>query len=164
LSDEGLLAIERLKQSDFWSNINHIYTNTEQKAIQDALLIGEKFGHTIIKKSCLNENDRSSTGFMPYDEFMRNIYTFFANPHESQLGWETAVDATDRIVSCINQIAQTVDDDDNVAIIGHGVVFGLFLCHLKNKAPDFKETQKDLGSLIHIDWTTKTINKPWTKY
>ena len=101
---------------------------------------------------------------MPYDKFMNNIYAFFANPKQSQLGWETATGATDRIVSCINQIAQTTPKNDDVAIIGHGVVFGLFLCYLKNKSPDFKETQKNLGSYIHINWAAKSITGTWTKY
>ncbi|MFZ5730653.1 MAG: histidine phosphatase family protein, partial [Pseudomonadota bacterium] len=77
------------------------------------------------------ENDRSATGFVPPDPFERLADAFFAHPEESVRGWETAAAAQGRIVAATMEILQAHPGPGDVAIVAHGGVGTLLLCHLK---------------------------------
>ena len=78
----------------------------------------------------LAENDRSSTGFLPPDEFEQVVNEFFSNPSVSVRGWERAIDAQSRIVRAVTGISKTKGPAGPAAIISHGAVGTLLYCHL----------------------------------
>jgi broad specificity phosphatase PhoE len=78
----------------------------------------------------LGENDRSSTGFLPAKEFEAIADQFFAAPHDSVLGWETANSAQQRIVAGVMKITEEDESSGAIAIVSHGAVGALLLCHL----------------------------------
>jgi broad specificity phosphatase PhoE len=76
----------------------------------------------------LGENDRTSTGFLPPNEFDLVASAFFARPSESVRGWETAVAAQARISRAVDEILGQRKTTADVAILGHGAVGALLMC------------------------------------
>lgn len=111
-------------------NITAIYCSTEQKAIDGASIIAEHRSLPFQQIPDLGENDRSSTGFLPPDEFERVADEFFARPGESVRGWERAIDAQSRIVRAVEQLNKTDRSGGAIAIVSHGAVGTLLYCHL----------------------------------
>ena len=66
----------------------------------------------------LGENDRSSTGFLPRDEFEATVDAFFAQPQTSIRGWERAADAQKRIIRAVEHILSIAPAGGDLAIIG----------------------------------------------
>lgn len=79
----------------------------------------------------MHENDRTSTGYLPSEEFERVADAFFASPDKSIRGWEKAIDAQKRIVSQTEEVLQN-HDHGNLLIVGHGAVGTLLFCHYSN--------------------------------
>jgi broad specificity phosphatase PhoE len=110
--------------------ITAIYCSGERKAIEGAEILGRctRVRPRIVRE--LHENDRSSTGFLPPAAFQATADRFFSHPAESIRGWETAVDAQARIVAGVDQIISNDKTDGDIAIVAHGGVGALLLCHL----------------------------------
>ncbi|WP_338110414.1 histidine phosphatase family protein [Rhodovastum atsumiense] len=71
------------------------------------------------------------TGYLPKTEFEEVADQFFARPEESVRGWERAADAQRRIVAAVERIMPTAVSNGDTAVIPHGGVGALLLCHLK---------------------------------
>ena len=81
----------------------------------------------------LAENDsRSATGYLTGPEFDAAVDEFAsARPEESVRGWERAIDAQlARIIGATKAILNANTAEGDVAIVGHGGVGTLLLCHL----------------------------------
>jgi len=111
-------------------DIRSIYCSAERKAVEGAeiLAAGLGLGFTVIE--ALGEN-RSSTGYLPKAEFEATAELFFARPSESVRGWERATDAQRRIVAAMADILLRQPSGGSIAIVSHGAVGALYLCHLK---------------------------------
>ncbi len=134
LSERGVERMRRLLDQPWVSEITAIYCSTEQKAIDGASLLAQHLSLPLSQVAALGENDRSATGFLPADEFKAVAHQFFAQPHESIRGWETAAAAQQRIVNAVNQVIDADCSSGSVAIVSHGGVSTLLLCHLANYA------------------------------
>lgn len=109
--------------------VRAIYSSTERKARQAAAIVGSSLDLSVNEREDLGENDRSSTGFLPEQEFWPVVEAFFAEPDASVRGWESARGAQTRI----RQAAQAVMDDapeGDVLIAAHGGVGTLLRCNL----------------------------------
>jgi broad specificity phosphatase PhoE len=83
----------------------------------------------------LGENDRSVTGYLPKAEFEAVADLFFAHPDESIRGWERAADAQRRIVGAVERVlTASADCGGDIAVVAHGGVGTLLLCHLRGTA------------------------------
>jgi broad specificity phosphatase PhoE len=83
----------------------------------------------------LGENDRSATGYLPRAEFEAVADRFFAQPDTRVRGWECAADAQRRIVTAVGRVlAVSAGCGGDIAIISHGAVGTLLLCHLSGAA------------------------------
>lgn len=105
--------------------------SNERKARDGAEILTEGLGlskYTVV--TGLGENDRSATGFLNKEEFEAAVDAFFAQPHTSVRGWETAADAQARIVRAVEQVLSQAPDEQDVAMIGHGATGTLLYCHL----------------------------------
>jgi len=129
LSDKGRSRVHSLAQSGALGGTTRVISSAETKAIETAAPLAERLGCELEIREHMHENDRSSTGFLPPQEFESVADQFFANPAESVRGWETAVRAQSRIVA---EVAQCLDQpaDGDVLFVGHGGVGTLLLCHL----------------------------------
>ena len=132
LSDLGRERMRQLSQQPWTQEIGSIYSSREQKAIDGAGILADALGLSFTKMEALGEIDRASTGYLPFDEFMGVYAEFLANPTSSVRGWEVLVDAQQRIIEAIDTV---VDDakgvDGHIAVVAHGVVGLLYLCHIK---------------------------------
>ena len=131
LSEHGKDRMRQMLAHLWVSGIGSVYCSTEQKAIDGAAILAAHLSLDYTMVEALGENDRSSTGYLPHDEFMATVALFFAHPDESVRGWETARDAQRRIVDAVDKIVENDDNGGNVAIVSHGGVATLHLCRLK---------------------------------
>ena len=107
-----------------------IYTSTERKSVEAAAPVASHLLLTPTTMADLGENDRSSTGYLPPEEFEATADLFFARPNESVRGWETARDAQTRIVAAIEEINGENRMGNDLLVVGHGGVGALLRCHL----------------------------------
>ena len=130
LSDLGRARMNAALAQPWVPEISAVYSSAEQKSIDGAEILSRHLSLGFTARHELGENDRSSTGFLPPDEFEAVADQFFARPDESVRGWETASAAQQRIVTAVNSLAKTDSSSGTIAIVSHGAVGTLLYCHL----------------------------------
>jgi broad specificity phosphatase PhoE len=130
LSARGRCRMHRLLRRDWLWEVGAIYCSTEQKALDGATILSEVTRVPVHAVAELGENDRSATGYLPPAEFDAAVDAFFARPSESVRGWERAEAAQARIVRAITHIARVAPGSSPLAVVSHGGVGTLLLCHL----------------------------------
>lgn len=131
LSERGRDRMRTMLKQPWLPTLTRLYASREQKAIDGAMILSDHLNidyHTIAE---LGENDRSSTGYMPANEFESVADEFFAHPEKSILGWETAKDAQKRIVNAVQIILNATSATDTIGIVSHGAVGTLLMCKLQ---------------------------------
>ncbi len=134
LSERGTARMRVLLRQPWISDLTAIYCSTEQKAIDGASVLAQHLSLPVHQVVELGENDRSATGFLPAAEFELIVNQFFAHPHVSIRGWETAAAAQQRIVHAVNRVVDEDPSPGSIAVVSHGGVSTLLLCHLANYA------------------------------
>ena len=164
----GLARMRSMLSLDWVAAISFVASSTERKAMDGAAILAAHLNLTFVTHPGLGENDRSTTGYLPKPEFEAMADAFFGRPSESVSGWERAIDAQIRIVAAIQDVLRTAPPGD-VAIVSHGGVGALLLCHLRaspiSRAADqpagtggnFLAFDRHNGRLRH-DW--RPIDKP----
>lgn len=141
LSERGRERMRRFATGEFARSVRCVVSSTERKAIESAEILAAASGVTPVSCLELGENDRSSTGYMPKAEFEATADRFFAAPDESVRGWETARDAQSRIVGAVTRVLELHGSNSPVAIVAHGGVGTLLLCHLLGEPIDRRRDQ-----------------------
>lgn len=118
-----------------------VYASAERKAQDAAEIHAQALGLSVQTEPELHENDRSATGYLPKDQFEAMADAFFAQPDQSVRGWERAVDAQARIVRAVTRIAQADRTGGDIAVLAHGGVGTLLLCHALGAAIDRRHDQ-----------------------
>ena len=131
LSPRGRQRMHALLAQPWVLNLGGVWCSTERKAIDGAEIIANAIGTTPRLLATLGENDRSATGYLSKVEFEATADAFFADPHASISGWETAADAQRRIVAAIATVVTETPAAYDIAVVSHGGVGTLLLCHLK---------------------------------
>ena len=90
LSDLGRARMNAALAQPWVAEISAVYSSAEQKSMGGAEILSRHLSLGFTARHELGENDRSSTGFLPPDEFEAVADQFFARPDESVRGWETA--------------------------------------------------------------------------
>ncbi len=163
LSAEGIGAAKRVAIKSFWKDINNIYTSTEIKTIQTAEIINKKHKIPYESTNCLNEFESKSTGFLPIEEFIDAMKSFYEKPAESFRGWERLIDAEYRVLNCIKKITR-MPENSSIAIIGHGATGTLLKCFYKGVTPSWEEDPKQTGCYFIADIENKKLIQDWKKY
>lgn len=163
LSRRGRERMEALLTQPWVRGIGSVYCSAEQKAIDGAEILA---GHLSISYRIiedLGEIDRSSTGYLPRDEFMSAMDAFFADPEQSIRGWEIAREARQRIVRAVEQVLRSDRSSGDIAIVSHGAVGALLLCHLKNRPISREESQPgvDGGNFYCFDADSRALLHGW---
>lgn len=145
------------------NNISSIYCSTEQKAIDSAEILAEHLSIGFEMFNELGEIDRSSTGYLLHDEHEATKNRFFVNPDRSIRGWETAYEAQQRIVRAIETIIENDKSDRDIAIVSHGGVGALYLCHLKSCQISIREEQPSTngGNYYCFDAQSRSLLHGW---
>ena len=118
-----------------------MWCSTERKARDGAQILTENLSLPVTELADLGENDRSATGYLLRTEFEAMADQFFAHPEQSVHGWERAVDAQCRIVAAVEEVLAAASNRGDVAIISHGGVGTLLLCHLRGCPIDREHDQ-----------------------
>jgi broad specificity phosphatase PhoE len=134
LSERGQRRMRSLLSQEWLFQVDVIYCSTEQKAIDGAAILSAATGVPFHAVAELGENDRSATGYLPHAEFEATVDAFFAHPRESVRGWERAEAAQERIVGAVARIARAAPGYGPIAVVSHGGVGALLLCHLKGRS------------------------------
>jgi broad specificity phosphatase PhoE len=148
LSAHGIARMRTMLSRPWIPGITRVASSTERKAIDGATILASHLGLSIVTHPGLGENDRSSTGYLPKSEFETMADAFFARPEESVRGWERAVDAQARIVAATGEVLRAAPPG-NVAIVSHGGVGALLLCHLLG-SPISRTADQPPGSGGHL--------------
>lgn len=130
LSARGLARSRAMLGAPWVAGIGAVFSSAERKARDMADILGAHLGLTPVIDAGLGENDRSATGYLPRAEFERTADAFFAHPETSIRGWERAVDAQARIVAAVARVVAAAPPEGDIALIAHGGVGALLLCHL----------------------------------
>ncbi len=145
LSARGLARMETLLSQAWVREIGVIWSSTERKATDAAAVLARGLGVGFATLAALGENDRSATGYLPRAAFDAMADAFFGSPHESVRGWERAVDAQARIVAAVEEVIARSPGDGAIAILSHGAVGALYLCHLQG-VPISRAADQPAGS------------------
>ena len=157
LNARGLARMHAMLTRNWIGGIVRVASSTERKAVDGARILSGRLGASPVQHAGLGENDRSATGYLPRPEFEAMADAFFARPNESVRGWEPAVDAQTRIVAAMRDVLRAAPRGD-VAVISHGGVGALLLCHLL-ASPISRSADQPLGFGGHVlafnraDWT-----------
>jgi len=143
LSPRGVERMERIANLEWVADIDTIYCSKEAKAVDGAEILSRLCHAPIYQLVQLGENDRSATGYLPKREFEATADEFFAKPLHNVRGWESASAAQARIVSAIQFAVKARTDSRTMAVVSHGGVGGLLLCHLKQRPISRLEDQPE---------------------
>jgi len=133
LSARGRRRMQAALDLPWAGEIEQVFSSAEQKAVDGATILREglDLDHTVV--GALGENDRSATGFLEPEAFWSVVEAFFAEPERSVRGWERACDAQPRIVAAVERCLADAAGRQCIAVVAHGGVGCLLLCHLKGE-------------------------------
>ncbi len=104
-------------------------TSHEPKARETGQILADLLGVPCASAAGLQEHDRSGVPYFANKvDFETAVANFFARPDELVFGGETAVQARNRFATAVQQQLGTYPQD-TLAIVAHGTVLTLFLCH-----------------------------------
>ena len=165
LSARGRERMEKLLAQPWVDSIDVIYCSTEQKAIDGAEILARHLSIDYEMVEDLGEIDRSATGYLPEEEHAIVARQVFVHPERSARGWETARAAQGRIVEAVECIVARSRNKGNLAIVSHGGVGTLLLCHLKGSPIHWGDRQPGGhgGNYYCFDATSQALIHRWRR-
>lgn len=138
-------------------------SSAETKAIELATHLATTCNGHVETDENLGENDRSSTGYLPADEFEEMADQFFASPEMSVQGWERALDAQTRIVDGVQNHVNNHQTDHDLVFCGHGAVGTLLLCHIgKRDIRRIEDQPAGGGNVFQFSLAPNELLCEWT--
>jgi len=130
LSERGLARMRAGLSQPWIARLTAVYSSAERKAREGGEILAERVGCTLQVRPALGEVDRSATGYLPHAEHEATANAMFAEPDVSARGWETARNAQRRIVGALTALLAEDASPGAIAIVSHGAVGALLLCHV----------------------------------
>jgi broad specificity phosphatase PhoE len=165
LSERGRDRMRRLLERPWVGTVATVFSSAERKARDAAAILAAHRGLPVTIIDGLGENDRSATGYLPRAEFEAVADAFFARPQESVRGWERAADAQARIVAAVERAIALARLEGDVAILSHGGVGALLLCHLTgmpiSRAAD--QPGEGGGNVFAFEAATRRLLRGWRR-
>ena len=159
LAPEGVARMRRY--ADTLPRPDAVWASTECKAIEAAGVLAGRHGVGVRVHAGLDENDRSSTGYLPPEAFQAAADAFFARPEESFQGWERAVDAQARVVAAWREIVAESRGaaGGEIVIVGHEGTGTLLLCALAGLGIDRRHDAPGQG--CWWGWQAGALTAGW---
>jgi broad specificity phosphatase PhoE len=163
LSERGIARHRAFAEMPVCDGLTRVISSDERKARDGAEILAQARGLPCHVLPDLHENDRSATGYLPRDEFEQVADAFFAMPDHSVRGWERAVDAQARIVRAVETAVQQFPTGD-LAIVSHGGVGALLMCHLAGAPVSraWDQPGQGGGNYFCISLPDRRIVQGWT--
>lgn len=165
LSSVGRQRMRAALEQPWLRHVRSVFSSAERKARDAADILAGHLGLSAVIVADLGENDRSATGYLPKAEFEAVADRFFARPEESVRGWERAIDAQCRIAGAVERVIGTAATVGDIAIVSHGGVGALLLCHLKGVPISRAEDQPGDGggNVFSFDAATRRLLSGWRR-
>jgi broad specificity phosphatase PhoE len=165
LSPVGMRRMRLALERPWLTGVKSVFSSGERKARDAAGLLAEQLRLKPVVVEGLGENNRSATGYLPKAEFEAVADEFFARPEESVRGWERAADAQRRIVDAVEHIISMAATEGDIAIVSHGGVGALLLCHLKGVSISRSEDQPGGGggNVYSFDGSDRRLISGWRR-
>lgn len=160
LSDTGFRRMHAIAAMDAVSSVQSVWCSDEQKALDGAGVLAGKLGITHHVLPELGENDRSSTGYLPAEDFEPVVDSFFGEPDRSVRGWETATHAQERIVAAMRRVCRDSVAGD-IAVVAHGGVGNLLNCHIRKLPISREYAALGMGSWFSFDRDSWALQSDW---
>lgn len=164
LSPRGRERMTRALALPWIRGVRAVWCSTERKARDGAEILAAHLGMPIEELAELGENDRTATGYLSRAEFEAVADLFFSHPNESVRGWERALDAQRRIVAAIDEVlTASTDCGGDVAVVAHGGVGTLLLCHLRGDpiGRQYDQPPNNGGNYFAFDAATRRVQHAW---
>ena len=164
LSTRGCERMTQALALPWVGGVRAVWCSAERKARNGAEILAGHRGLPVVELAELGENDRSATGYLPKAEFEAVVDLFFAHPEESARGWERAIDAQRRIVRAVERVLTTsADSEGDIAVIAHGGVGTLLLCHLRGEPIGRRHDQppNNGGNYFAFDAAARRLHHGW---
>ena len=161
LNERGRERARSLLRQPWLASVGRVISSPEAKAIETADVIAGHLGLPVQIRRTTGEVDRSATGYMPAARHEELADLLFAEPTRSAAGWERAIDAQRRLLDALADVV--ADGPSDVAVVGHGGVGTLLLCHLAGLEVDRRYDQPGLGSHWCFDRTTGNVVHRWRR-
>jgi broad specificity phosphatase PhoE len=164
LSPVGTRRMRAAVRRPWMATVRSVFSSGERKAMDAAAVLASRLRLNPMVVDALGENDRSATGYLPKDEFEAMANEFFARPDRSIRGWERAVDAQRRIVSAVEHVIAQSSASGDIAIVAHGGVGTLLLCHLKGTPISRTEDQPGGGgNFFSFEAVNRRLLSAWKR-
>ncbi len=161
LSPAGRARLQHLLAQPWVPTLTGVVSSAERKAVETARPLAEAAGVPHVVDATMHQNDRSATGYLPPAEFEVVADAFFARPQDSVRGWERAADAQRRIVGAVERAVSGAGGD--LAVVAHGGVGALLLCHLLGVPIDRRYDQPGQGSWFRFDPVGHRLAHAWRR-
>jgi broad specificity phosphatase PhoE len=178
LRDLGIARMRSFARRPEPAELGAIWSSDETKAIEAAGLLAAAHGLGVLVHPGLAEIDRSATGFLPHDEHDATADQCFARPQQSIRGWERAADAQARMLAAVEDIlahpfrpalvsdagtSARPEGGSDLALVTHGGVATLLLCHLLGVPIDRGRDQPGQGHFFTFDRQTRQVLTGWER-
>jgi len=159
LSKQGRDRAQALVGQPWVESVGRVVSSPETKARQTADVVASHLDLIVEVRPTTCELDRSSTGYVPAERHEELADRLFATPDRNAAGWERAVDAQARMVAALSDVI--ADGPDDVAVVGHGGVGTLLLCHLAGLPIDRRHDQPTAGCFWTFDRDGQKLVHSW---
>lgn len=148
LSPAGVVQAEALADRPFWASIDRIIVSSEHKTYLTVAPLLVRHNLPVVVDSRFDEVQRP--GWV--EEYGERVRAFFAAPEQSIGGWESAAHALRRFVTGVAEQAPPANDEQ-VALVSHGLVLSLYRAHLLGAwPPDFAAWRRlDFAAVAQVD-------------
>ncbi len=148
LSDAGKKQAKSLAEEGVFSDVDIIFSSTEDKAFQTAKPIADSLGKEIIQLEEISELNRDKGGFMEAEEYEEAVKHSLEYVNESIHNWETAAHALDRFSLKMEGFDREYKDK-KILIVGHGFTINLYFAKLLGLLTN---VYKRFNSNYYADW------------
>lgn len=161
------LGEERLRgalNGPCFKGITALHSSTERKAIDATHIIADALTLPFQRHADLGENDRSSTGYLPREEFEHTADQFFNDPTQSVRGWTPAANEQARMVKAVRRICAEAKTDGTILVISHGAVGALLIADLLDRpiSRSFDQPGDGGGNWFAFDGNTWSLFHQWS--
>ena len=159
LSDAGRAGARHLARDRIWRPIERIFSSPEVKAFETAHILAGPNGMTVTAIEELHEVIRPPGQWFGDDYpggYSGAVRDYFAQPAEAVHGWEPALEAQQRILTCLAYLRRWESGD--FAIAGHGLTLSLYVAAVTEldpgdiwpaiQLPDYAVLEPDRGCVI----------------
>ncbi len=165
LDERGKARIEAFATAGLLANTAYIFSSSQKMASQSAAIIADRLSLFPVAFPEMDESDNMTSGYLPEKSFLDHFKRFFSKPEESAGdGWETAMDAQDRIAAAYQMAMECVISSGmrgDVLMVGHGRVGALLYCYLTGQAIGQDFTPPSPGFYFTYDWGARSMLHGW---